>query len=218
MVDKQPFCAPEVFLDGVVDIWALNSVGYPSTLYSSLHFQRRVVGSRRAYDALLAGHTVQMVIWVPLPSLPENAELYVLLRGVQYHVLQMQILPDRFPRVCQLTLEQSNMLWERNRSITLIQYSYADDALHQQIPVESRTDTVCTVRRMNSSIRDSDGVYGLFGSITAAVPAAIYNGQSTAVYDGKIYKISAVSSVRSDIVELTLEESTTGGEPNVGYR
>ena len=217
-MDKKQFLTPETFLDGTVDIWALSDIGYPTTLYSNLHFQRRIVGSKRAYDAMFAGHTVQMVIWVPLPSLPENTELYAVLRGTQFHVLQMQILPDKFPRLCQLTLEHSDMRWERNQEITLIRYDYRQDSLLQQIPAESRTTAICTVRHSRLLPKESGGVYRMYESISAVVPAAAYSGETSVIYKDTVYSVSEVYSSRDDVVELSLEEHMNGGSIDVSFR
>lgn len=200
------FVKPESFLDGLVDIWAVDERGFPCTLYEHLHYQKRIVGSKRAYDAMAAGHTVSRVIWVPVRSMADDRAHIAVIDGKQYHVLQLQELHDKFPALCQLTLEASAALWERDREVGLVSATYTYDELKQRIP----TETVKPVRGTVRYIRSAEaavglGLDGLMGEITLAVPAAVYEGQAAVMLDGRRYTVASTYRA-NDMVELILEE------------
>lgn len=197
---------PESFLDGILSLWAVDERGFPSTLYDRLHFQNRIVGSKRAYDAMAAGHTVQRVVWVPVRALADDRAHIAVIGDKQYHVLQLQELPDKFPPLCQLTLEASAAIWERSRTAELVSITYNYDELKQRIPVEVPRQVSATVRYIRSTeAAESIGLDGLMDEVTLAVSAADYNGETAVNLGGQRYTVTRTYRY-NDMVELSLEE------------
>ena len=197
---------PETFLDGTMALWAVDERGFPHTLYENLHYQKRVVGSKRAYDAMASGHTVQRVVWVPVRTLSADRAHIAVINGVQYHVLQLQELPDKFPPLCQLTLEASAAIWERSRSAELVSITYRFDELKQRIPVEVPRQVLATVRYVRSTeAAENIGLVGLVDEMTLAVSAVDYNGETAVNLDGQRYTVTRTYRY-NDMVELSLEE------------
>lgn len=107
----------QTFLDGVCDIWRQDDAGQFVRIYSGIRYDNRVVGSKRNFEAMQAGHTIQKVIRIPLYGVPMNGCCVSIVRGQhheQYQILQAQGLDDTSPRCTQLTLEQPNILWALN--------------------------------------------------------------------------------------------------------
>lgn len=105
----------QTFLDGTCDIWQQDDSGQFVRAYAGIRYSNRVVGSKRNFEAMQTGHTIQKVIRVPLYGVPMNG-CYVSIGAEQYQILQCQGLDDTSPRCAQLTLEQPNILWALNES------------------------------------------------------------------------------------------------------
>lgn len=199
------FVRPETFLDGLFDVWMLDDRGFPDTLFRSLHYQNRIVGSKRNYEALAAGHVITKVVWVPVTGIPTNKDLVIQEDGEQYHVLQTQELSDKFPRLTQLTLECSPMIWHRNVNAYLVKSTYTVDELRQRIPTEAMRMVSATVRTIRQT--PSDGpVAGMGAAVTMVIPAAEYQKELVVVWDERRFQIVSAYQAREDILELSLEE------------
>lgn len=104
------------FLDGKCDIYRLPTCadggtgGLPKKIFGGIPLNERVVGSRRAFEAMQAGHTISRVIRVPLVPVEWN-DCFVVVGTQQFSILQVQKLPDTSPKCWQLTLEQPNIIW-----------------------------------------------------------------------------------------------------------
>lgn len=106
----------QMFLGGACDIYALpdcvnvDTAAVPSLAFGGIAYDERVVGSRRSFDAMQAGHTIQRVIRVPLVPRDLN-DCFVVEAGKQYSILQAQKIMDTSPKCWQLTLEKPNIIW-----------------------------------------------------------------------------------------------------------
>lgn len=100
----------QVFLDGICDIYRIADSGLPEKIYDGIPLSEPIVGSRRAFDAMQAGHTIQRVIRIPVVPADLNG-CYVTIGPSEYSVLQAQRLKDTSPQCLQLTLELPNIRW-----------------------------------------------------------------------------------------------------------
>lgn len=99
----------EVFLDGICEVWQLDEAQVPRKLLGGVRFQRRVVGTKRNYEAEQAGHNIEMLIRIPrVDNVTRGA--FVVIAGRQFKVLQTQIIPDTIPQCTDITLEQPDLL------------------------------------------------------------------------------------------------------------
>ena len=103
----------QTFLDGVCDIWRQEDTGQFVRIRSAVRYANRIIGSKRSFEAMQAGHTIQKVIRVPLYGMPFNG-CRISIGTQQYEILQAQGLDDTSPRCAQLTLEQPDILWALN--------------------------------------------------------------------------------------------------------
>lgn len=103
----------QTFLDGVCDIWQQDSRGRPHRTRRRVRYDNRVIGSKRNFEAMQAGHTISKVIRIPLRDFCGNG-CHVVIGHNQYQILQCQGLDDTSPKCTQLTLEQPNILWALN--------------------------------------------------------------------------------------------------------
>lgn len=96
------------FLD---DICEILRDGTP-VLSGPVSLEYRTVGSRRAFDAMQAGHKIQYVIRIPrVPVAFHDAEIVI--HGMRYSILQAQRIDDTVPVCWQLTLEQPDIAWAK---------------------------------------------------------------------------------------------------------
>lgn len=100
----------QVFLDNICDIYRLDESGLPQKVFDGIPLEERTVGSRRSFDAMQAGHTIQKVVRIPNVDMDLN-NCFVEIQGDHYQILQVQKIFDTSPRCLQLTLEQPNILW-----------------------------------------------------------------------------------------------------------
>ena len=105
----------QTFLDGTCDIWRQDEYGEPVRAYAGIRYDNRIVGSKRNFEAMQVGHTIQKVIRVPLYGVAFH-DCCVCIGRQQYQILQAQGLDDTSPRCTQLTLEQPDILWALNES------------------------------------------------------------------------------------------------------
>lgn len=105
----------QTFLDGVCDIWQQDDSGQFVRIRAGVRYDNRVVGAKRNFEAMQAGHTIQKVIRVPLYGFQFNG-CYASIGDDQYEILQAQGLDDTSPRCAQLTLVQPNILWAMNKA------------------------------------------------------------------------------------------------------
>ena len=105
----------QTFLDGTCDIWRQDASGQFVRAFAAIRYANRVVGSKRNFEAMQTGHTIQKVIRVPLCGVQMNG-CRVTIGSDQYEILQCQGLDDTSPRCAQLTLEQPNILWALNKA------------------------------------------------------------------------------------------------------
>lgn len=105
----------QTFLDGTCDIWRQDASGQFVRAFEAIRYANRVVGSKRNFEAMQTGHTIQQVIRVPLYGVQMNG-CRVTIGSDQYEILQCQGLDDTSPRCAQLTLEQPNILWALNKA------------------------------------------------------------------------------------------------------
>jgi len=99
-----------VFLDNICDIYQLDKSGLSQKVFDGIPLEERTVGSRRSFDAMQAGHTIQKVVRIPDVGMDLN-DCFVKIQGSFYQILQAQKIFDTSPRCLQLTLEQPNILW-----------------------------------------------------------------------------------------------------------
>lgn len=102
--------AGQMFLDGVCDILGSDEAAQGAVWRQGVPFARRTVGSKRFFEAEMAGHTVNQVIRVPELGVPLN-NCEVRIGGQTYQIVQVQDIMDTFPRCQQLTLEQTGVAW-----------------------------------------------------------------------------------------------------------
>ena len=102
--------AGQMFLDGVCDILGSDEAAQGAVWRQGVPFARRTVGSKRFFEAEMAGHTVSRVIRLPELGVPlNNCEVRI---GSQvYQIVQVQEIVDTSPRCLQLTLEQTGVAW-----------------------------------------------------------------------------------------------------------
>lgn len=100
----------QTFLDGCCDILGPDPDGRTVTQLENIPFQLRTVGSKRFFEAVQIGHTIQRVIRIPDVGMPLN-DCAVTIRGQRYQILQSQEIMDACPRCLQLSLEQPNICW-----------------------------------------------------------------------------------------------------------
>lgn len=104
----------QTFLSGVCDIYRTSDSGLPERIYDGIPLDERTVGSRRSFDAMQAGHSIQRVIRVPVVPADLNGCYVDTLQG-RYEILLAQRLFDTCPNCLQLTLEQVNICWAQER-------------------------------------------------------------------------------------------------------
>lgn len=104
----------QTFLDGCCDILGPDSDGRTVTRLGGVPFQLRTVGSKRFFEAVQIGHTIQRVIRIPDVGMALN-DCFVTIRGQTYQILQAQEIMDSNPRCLQLSLEQPNICWAAER-------------------------------------------------------------------------------------------------------
>ena len=104
----------QTFLDGVCAIYGQDENGKPQLVRDNIPYQLRTVGSKRFFEAVQIGHTIQRVIRIPDIGRMLN-DCQVNIRGQTYQVLQMQEIMDTCPRCLQLSLEQPNICWALER-------------------------------------------------------------------------------------------------------
>lgn len=104
----------QTFLDGTCAIYGQDENGKPQLVRDNVPYQLRTVGSKRFFEAVQIGHTIQRVIRIPEIGWMLN-DCQVDIRGQTYQVLQMQEIMDTCPRCLQLSLEQPNICWALER-------------------------------------------------------------------------------------------------------
>lgn len=104
----------QTFLDGCCDILGPDADGRTVTRLGGVPFQLRTVGSKRFFEAVQIGHTIQRVIRIPDVEFDMN-DCFVTIRGQTYQILQAQEIMDSNPRCLQLSLEQPNICWAAER-------------------------------------------------------------------------------------------------------
>lgn len=102
--------AMQMFLDGVCDIIGSDDVAQGAVWRSGVPYQRRTVGSKRFFEAEMAGHTVSVVIRIPDVGLPLQC-CQIRIGAATYQVVQAQEILDSCPRCWQLSLEQTGVAW-----------------------------------------------------------------------------------------------------------
>ncbi len=100
----------QVFLDNICDIYRLDESGLPQKVFDGVPLEERTVGSRRSFDAMQAGHTIQKVVRIPDVGMDLN-DCFAEIQRRRYQILQAQKIFDTSPRCLQLTLEQPNIRW-----------------------------------------------------------------------------------------------------------
>lgn len=100
----------QTFLDNICDIYRLDESGAPQKAFDGVPLEERTVGSRRSFDAMQAGHTIQKVVRIPDVGMDLN-DCLVEIQGHRYQILQAQKIFDTSPKCLQLTLEQPNIRW-----------------------------------------------------------------------------------------------------------
>ncbi len=100
----------QTFLDNICDIYRLDESGVPQKAFDGVPLEERTVGSRRSFDAMQAGHTIQKVVRIPDVGMDLN-DCFVEIQRRRYQILQAQKIFDTSPRCLQLTLEQPNIRW-----------------------------------------------------------------------------------------------------------
>lgn len=104
----------QMFLDGTCDILGSDETARRQVWRAGVPYARRTVGSKRFFEAELAGHTVSKVIRIALPGVP-LPECEIAIDGQLYQIVQTQEIDDTCPRCLQLTLEQTGVSWAAQR-------------------------------------------------------------------------------------------------------
>lgn len=104
----------QTFLDGVCHILGSDASARRQTWRQNVPYARRTVGSKRFFEAELAGHTISRMIRIPDPGVP-LPECEIAIGGQIYQIVQVQEIDDTFPRCLQLTLEQTGVAWAAQR-------------------------------------------------------------------------------------------------------
>lgn len=100
----------QMFLDGCCDILGSDETGQRQVWRGGVPFARRTVGSKRFFEAEMAGHTVTRLIRVPELGVPLQ-QCEVAIDGQIYQIVQAQEIADTCPRCLQLTLEETGVSW-----------------------------------------------------------------------------------------------------------
>lgn len=100
----------QMFLDGWCDILGSDERAQGAVWRRNVPYQLRTVGSKRFFEAEMAGHTVSRVIRLPELGVPLN-NCEVRIGGQVYQIVQVQEIVDTSPRCLQLTLEQTGVAW-----------------------------------------------------------------------------------------------------------
>lgn len=104
----------QTFLSGCCDILGSDETGRNQQWRRGVPYARRTVGSKRFFEAELAGHTISKMIRVPEVGVPLNC-CQVRIDGQVYEIVQVQEIDDTCPRCLQLTLEQTGVSWAAQR-------------------------------------------------------------------------------------------------------
>lgn len=92
--------------------------------------------------------------------------------------------------------------------ITLIDETYTQDDIKEQVPTETLTMVWAHLQSATRAEWESAGQNGLQPSLVAVTPSINYGGQKTAEIGGKRYAIyKAFQRPNSDEVELYMRES-----------
>lgn len=95
----------QVFNDGIAGIYKITSNKSMRTVYPSLRYAERTVGSERYFKAAENQQTINMLIRIPkLRDVTAND--VVVIRGKQYRLVQVQSINDSKPPSLQLSLEE----------------------------------------------------------------------------------------------------------------
>ncbi len=100
----------QFFLSGQCDIIGSDCTEQNKAWRTGVPYELRTVGSKRYYEAEMAGHSVSKVIRVPELGIPLN-NCCVEIGVDTYQIVQVQEITDTNPRCLQLSLEQSNVAW-----------------------------------------------------------------------------------------------------------
>ena len=104
----------QTFLDGGCDLLGPDEDGRMVKWFENIPFDLRTVGSKRFFEAAQIGHTISRVIRIPDVGRAVN-DCAVCIRGQTYQILQAQEIMDTCPRCLQLSLEQPNICWAKER-------------------------------------------------------------------------------------------------------
>ena len=100
----------QMFLDGCCDIIGSDDDGQRQPWRRDVPYARKTVGSKRFFEAEMAGHTITKMIRIPVLAIPLNC-CEVCIGGFIHQVVQVQEIDDTFPHCLQLTLEQTGIAW-----------------------------------------------------------------------------------------------------------
>lgn len=95
---------------------------------------------------------------------------------------------------------------DRSEVITLIEITYTEDKINQQIPQETRKDVFCKVTGVSSVEFFEAGKIGLRPSCRAIVFAFDYNGEDVVELQGVRYSVYRTYTAKNETTELYLSE------------
>ena len=94
---------------------------------------------------------------------------------------------------------------DRSEVLTLIAVSYTQDAIGQQVPMETRREVFCNLSSVSASEWFEAGQAGLNPEYRAIMFVYDYNGEKIAELEGNRYGVYRTYLGRDDMIELYLE-------------
>lgn len=90
-----------------------------------------------------------------------------------------------------------------DHEVTLIDYTYTQDELRQQIPQEIRTTILCGIKSIMGKEFYNAAVSGIKPELVLVVHAFEYNGQTVVEFGGSQYQVIRTYATSMDELELT---------------
>jgi hypothetical protein len=93
----------ESFNAGICNVYNIDEDGNAGTLLESLRYQKRVIGTKRYYEAMTAKVQVDRLIRIPFQPWI-TTEYLAVIEGEVYEIVQVQEITDTRPKVNDLSL------------------------------------------------------------------------------------------------------------------
>lgn len=98
-----------------------------------------------------------------------------------------------------------------DNELTLINQTYTEDEIGNQIPVENETVVLCGLKSIGRTEFYNAAVAGLKPELIFVVHGYEYNGQTKVEFEGVRYKVIRTYSTGFEEVELTCERAGADG-------